>query len=1427
MKNFKPWIVLVFLLGLWLPVQAAIDLAEEPLPTYVATKTKPNILFILDNSGSMGWDYMPDDVNTAALLYTTTYGYKSAQCNGVAYDPTYTYVPPLKADGTSYPAAVFTAAMSNGFTPKPPTYGSTYSSNSAQTTSLGSKTFRFTDGFTFLGFGGSGLPAWAVGTEVSIEDPNDPNHWMIGTVTNSGSDQCAGFGLFGVCLFGNSYRDVVINVTQINGSGATSPWGVTAFTKDNLTGSTYYNYTGTQTKMGWTYNAAGVLNTTFKNECISHPGLPSGEAGDGKFTGVVLTAASAEAGNYANWYQYYRTRMLMTRSGAGRAFQPLTNRYRIGFTTINDTDIAESSVWSNIQAGQAFLFVKDYDSAQRSAFFDRLYNTDASGGTPLRTALAKAGRYYAGKITGQTAGSYKDPVQYACQRNYAFLSTDGYWNDGSNPKQLNGTTDIGQQDSADVRPFSDGGTSTSSTVTTVTERRQTNTPVTVVQNYTMTNYTYTGSAFSAAAGCSAFSPIKRTSAPKTAAPSISGSRVEISDWTTTTTVTTTTTAGVQTSSSATSGPTQTIVSTTDPTAPAPTVWTAGATTTSCQGSLASTPATDGGPFASGAPSVTVTGSPVTVVLPPTTTTGPTTTVGGGSGGSSNTLSDVAEYYYKTDLRTSALGNCTAGLGGSGDICDNTGLSASGSDTALWQHMSTFTLGLGVNGTLAYDRYYLEHASVTTSDYYKINAGTLNWPAPVSNNVTTIDDLWHAAVNGRGQYFGAKNATDLTLSLSAALQGMGRTPGAGARPATTKNMASDSQSMAFFANYTTVDWTGNVTAYTVNTDGSYSDPLGGTAQAGVDNLSWRGVRTSDARNIKYAQPNSTTLKNFTYTNLNADGLGANFTNFCSKTMSDTSTVYPLQCAGLTAAQVTAANTGDNLVNYLRGYSAYEESNAANPLYRGRLSALGDIVNSAPTYVAAPSFNYSDSGYSAFKSAQAARKPMLYVGSNDGMLHAFSADPADRGTELWAFVPTAVMPKMARLANTDYANRHTYLVDGSPNVSDVKIGGVWKTILVGGLNGGGKSYYALDITNPASPQLLWEYFETATATALSAAIPATSKDADLGYTYGNPLVVKRTNGTWVVVFASGYNNTGNGYLYVLDAATGAKLVKIPTYTSGTTPAGTLVKPSGLSRIRAWVDASTDATAKRFYGGDLLGNVWRFDIDGLVAPTNQAQRLAYLQINATTPQPIMVRPELAEISYNSVKYPVVILGTGQYLGPTDLSTTTKQSIYAIKDPLTATDWGDVRASAALVNQVVTTAASGLTRTTTSNTVNWASAIGWRLDLETSKERIFANMGLQSGILLASSIIPGSNTCSASGGAGWVYVLDIKTGSRYAGTDTISFVSDPPMPGPGTNCNGKICFDSQSLGGGNGGRGKGPYDPPNGGGQTVKRTLWRELIN
>ena len=173
-------------------------------------------------------------------------------------------------------------------------------------------------------------------------------------------------------------------------------------------------------------------------------------------------------------------------------------------------------------------------------------------------------------------------------------------------------------------------------------------------------------------------------------------------------------------------------------------------------------------------------------------------------------------------------------------------------------------------------------------------------------------------------------------------------------------------------------------------------------------------------------------------------------------------------------------GANLVNFLRGQSAYEGfvSNTSQ-LYRVRKTAtsnnvLGDIVGSQPVFVGVPFANYQDPGYGAFINANVNRTPMVYVGANDGMLHAFFAmsDSTDtrRGQEAWAVIPQGVLPNLYHLADYYYNTNHHFYVDGSPVASDVYDGSNWHTLLVGGLNDGGTSYYALDVTDPSAPKAL---------------------------------------------------------------------------------------------------------------------------------------------------------------------------------------------------------------------------------------------------------------------------------------------------------------------------------------------------------------------
>ncbi len=1178
---------------------ALTDIAAEPVITKPTISAKPNLMFVLDESGSMARDYMPDEMSG-----TSTYGFLSAQCNGVAYDPTLVYLPAKDSLGNDYPNSSFTSAKNNGYS---------------------------------------------------------------GTSTT------------------------------------------------NLNNRSYYVYTGSQKKMGWTYDSSGNedINTTFYKECNSVVGNTPGNL---KFTQVTVTTAAPEAQNYANWYTYYRTRSLLMRTAVGRAVQKLGEGYRVGFSRINSTAITD---------GVDFRDTKVFNAAQKLNFYNSLYSAEPGGGTPLRGALSKIGRYFANKASGQTY----DPVEYSCQRNYALLSTDGYWNSGGFPGISEGASygpygvtgsAIGNQDATEVRPMYDGGNSvkTAETPTTTITRRQVittnSTTTTSRRNFVEIN----------SSGCSS-NRYNQWVTPETRVQTTSTKTTSIVKETTTTTRTVVITNGTVTSDT-TSSPSTTTVTESPGTpvaqTPTDTNWQAGTRqkTASC---LKSNQVDSPGYGATTTSTSNASPSQASTVL---SVEGPTqgqeTTTTSTSGGTSDTLSDLAQYYFVTDLRSPALGNCTSSTSGqSRDVCENA-VPIAGRDNLRSQHMTTFTLGLGTSGTLAFDKDYLKQ---TAGDYVALTNGTKNWPPTTtslsgnSGDARNIDDLWHAAVNGRGQYYSAMDANGLSDAIAGVINSIQEAEGAGAASSfNTLAFVSGNSNQIFQAGYTTNAWTGEITSYPVDGNtGDVGTTANWSAQALLDQQLWTN------RKIYYRQPSgASTLRQFKFTNLNGDGYGSWFANFCLQTP------QPGQCNAYTAANRTAANDGNNLVDYLIGDRS-KNQNTATPLYRTRNHILGDIINGAPIYVGKPPFNYTDAGYASFVAANSSRAPMIYAGANDGMLHAFSATT---GVEMWAYVPTAVMSKMFRLADTDYPTSHESFVDAEPVIGDIYYGGSWKTVLIGGLGLGGKAYYALDVTDPANPKSLWEF-----------------SDTNLGLTFGNPIITKRADGTWIVAFSSGYNNAdGKGHLYILNAGTGTKLLDIVT------PAGSPGTPSGLGKINAWIDLSTNNTALRFYGGDLLGNLWRFDFDNKVLPYQSAFLLAQLQTPSGLPQPVTIKPETMLISKT---HPVVVIGTGRYLGDSDISNVEQQSIYIIKDSLNATGLGVLRSNPKLVKRTVTVSGSSAIGST--ETISWDTNDGWWFDLPNTAERIVNSMSLLSGTLFVPSAVPSGDAC-VSGGSSWLYQIDIVSG-------------------------------------------------------------------
>lgn len=689
--------------------------------------------------------------------------------------------------------------------------------------------------------------------------------------------------------------------------------------------------------------------------------------------------------------------------------------------------------------------------------------------------------------------------------------------------------------------------------------------------------------------------------------------------------------------------------------------------------------------------------------------------------SADTLADVAYHYYHTDLRT----GCT----GTSKLCENnvppSGTNNETDDVAQHQHMTTFTISLGLDGTLAYDNNY---KTATSGDYHAIRQGVLNWPVPVAGTQTTIDDLWHTAVNGRGTYFSTRDPSALEDGLQRALNSIDRATGSGAAAATSNLQPTAGDNFIYIATYRTVKWDGEMSAYSIDlaTGAISASPIWQAEALLKAKIGATGA--TDTRTIYTSDGTTRTLFKVGDGGLTADQVAY----FDNRKLS--------QFGDWTAAQQTGT-TAEMMVNALRGHDRNEDQDrnedygTYNRLYRDRDGVLGDIIHAQPVFVKAPPHSFADTGYSEFKIAQANRAATVYVASNDGMLHAFDGTS---GEERWAYVPPIVMPEMYRLVDTNYENNHRFYLDGPVTISDAYIGrGAargWKTILIGALGKGGRGYYALDVTNPADPKPLWDF---------------TAEDNNnVGYSYGTPFITKLGNGDWVAVVTSGYNNVregdkytggdGKGYVFVLDLETGAVKKTIST------DVGDTATPSGLARLNLQVrDFDVDDTAIGAYGGDLYGNMWRFDLD--------AGTKSKLAAFGNT-KPIMVAPEIADVGGNKA----VFFGTGRYLGVEDLTNTSVQTIYGLKDDGTTT----LTDTSRLIQQTIT-AGTGETRNISNNTVDWTTKHGWYVNLTDSGERVNIDPQLYFGTLLFATTVPSATACQP-GGYSWMYQLNYATGGN-----------------------------------------------------------------
>ncbi|MEW6729368.1 MAG: PilC/PilY family type IV pilus protein [Pseudomonadota bacterium] len=622
---------------------------------------------------------------------------------------------------------------------------------------------------------------------------------------------------------------------------------------------------------------------------------------------------------------------------------------------------------------------------------------------------------------------------------------------------------------------------------------------------------------------------------------------------------------------------------------------------------------------------------------------------------SNTLADVAMEYWKRDLRTD-LKN---------DVATTT------ADPAFWQHMTTYALSLGVNGSLD-----------PQTDLPALTSGAKSWPKPTSSNAAKSDDLWHATVNGHGEFVAAQDPQEFAEGLKKTLGSISN------RVAAASNVAGnstkiDTGSMVYQARYKSGVWTGELLAYAVTQSGAAPTPSWNASSLLPD---------ASRRNILSMTSGGTKIT-FTWSQLDST-----------------------QQAELTSPDV---------LDYLRGDQSQEQNQGGS--FRNREGRLGDIIDSSPVYSKATD--------------------TLFVGANDGMLHAFDART---GEERFAYVPLGVYPYLKQLSDPNYG--HRYFVDGEMAVSDpAETGG--QAFLVAALGRGGKGLFGLDVTTPGSFQkadVLWDR-------------TADNSDPDMGYILGKPIIAKVDGLGWRVITGNGINSSNErAVLYVIDPATGAINAKIDTGVGSSTQSNGLSSP-GI------YDADGDGDVDVAYAGDQLGNLWKFDLTArslalggqplFVAKNGSGQRQP---ISGT---PLAIKNTTAGDPHIGKTF--VFFGTGRYLTTDDPNDQSVQSWYGLIDedsPL-----GGRSQLRQRTIDMATTQSGKLVRTFSKASANdMVGMQGWYADLVTHNvaegERMIGTQTFLKAVnpvLMASSRIPEGDSCTP-GGRGYLNAIDPFTGAN-----------------------------------------------------------------
>ena len=617
----------------------------------------------------------------------------------------------------------------------------------------------------------------------------------------------------------------------------------------------------------------------------------------------------------------------------------------------------------------------------------------------------------------------------------------------------------------------------------------------------------------------------------------------------------------------------------------------------------------------------------------------------------------------------------------------------------------------------------------------IETYVVGFALPAGVNPATLNTL--AEAGGTGSAYNANDAASLRQAFDTIIDDIER------RSSSASNLANNTtrlttESMIYQARFSSLDWSGELLAYPLLPDGSRGA------------LRWNAADHIPAPNAR---------RIFTWNG---------------------TTGTPFTWAGLSAGQRTSLGS-EAVLAYLRGDTSGEVRNGGS--FRNRSRVLGDIVNSDPVYVGRQNFGYVSLGaseaasYDSFRAGKAARRSMIYVGANDGMLHGFDSET---GEERLAYVPAAILGQLPLLTAPTYS--HRYFVDGSPWAADAYFAprgtgtAAWRTVLLGTLGAGGRAVFALDVSDPDAfdaSKVLWEFTHP-----------------ELGYTLPQASIARLNNGRWAAVFGNGYlSDSGRARLFIVyldaDASNGwdegSDYLILDTDTS---------THNGLSTTTLY-DHNGDGIVDYVYAGDMNGNVWKFN---LTAGHSSAWQVAYQSGGAKLPlftarnannqvQPITGQVEIGPAPPGKSGV-MLFFGTGRYFATGDNSDKTVQSFYALWDAFTgdaatdritytctgsACDRGSVLVQQTITHETTHSGGSDV-RVTSNASVDYASKRGWYLDLKYPNtaagekgERVVSMPLLRHGRVIFTTLLPSNDPCSF-GGTSWLMELQAHSGARPA---------------------------------------------------------------